>query len=348
MEDSQTYKKFNFTVKSSIKNYDVIFDTFENTIDIQDGDCIIIDSNININIECDNIIKIDSGETKKEYSHIFNIINRIVDNGFKRNNRLIAIGGGVVQDITGFISSILYRGVEWVFYPTTLLAQGDSCIGSKTSINLGKYKNLVGNFYPPSKIIIDSNFLIGLPEKQMISGIGEMTHYFLIDGKDSFDYINRNHNDFTNLDETTHRSLMIKKRMVEIDEFDQKERKIFNYGHSFGHAIETITNYEIPHGIAVSYGMSISNYVSYKLGYLSFDEYLEMESLLKKIYSYIDLAKFDIDEYIEILKKDKKNVGSDLGLILTKGMGNMFLEQISVDRVYDFINYKIKELNGRL
>ena len=338
-------RKFNFTVKSSIKNYDVIFDTFENTIDIEDGDCVIIDSKINVDIECDNIVLIDASELAKEYSYIFDIINKIVNNGFKRNNRLIAIGGGVVQDITGFISSILYRGIEWTFYPTTLLAQGDSCIGSKTSINLGKYKNLVGNFYPPSKIIIDSNFLKTLPEKQIMSGIGEMTHYFLIDGRNGFDYIKRNHNKFDNLDEITYKSLMIKKRMVEIDEFDQRERKIFNYGHSFGHAIETITNYEIPHGIAVSYGMSISNYVSYKLGHLSFDEYLEMESLLKKIYSYIDLPKFDIDQYIEILKKDKKNVGSDLGLILTKGMGNMFLKQVSVDIVYDIINYKVKELS---
>jgi 3-dehydroquinate synthase len=336
-------RKFNFTVKSSIKNYDVIFDTFENTIDIKDGDCVIIDSNIKLDIKCDNIITIDSDETMKEYSHIFNIINEIVDNGFKRNNRLIAIGGGVVQDITGFISSILYRGVDWVFYPTTLLAQGDSCIGSKTSINLGKYKNLVGNFYPPSNIVIDGDFLKTLPEKQIMSGIGEMTHYFLIDGKDNFRYINIDNRD--NLDEMIYRSLMIKKKMIEIDEFDQNERKVFNYGHSFGHAIETITNYGIPHGIAVSYGMSISNYISYSLGYMNEESLYEMEELLKPIYSYIYLPKIDIDDYIEILKKDKKNVGDDLGLILTRGSGDMFLEQISVDRVYDLINYKIKSLN---
>ena len=137
---------------------------------------------------------------------------------------------------------------------------------------------------------------------------------------------------------------MIKKKMIEIDEFDQKERKIFNYGHTFGHAIETMTNYKVPHGIAVCYGMSIANYVSLKLGYINMDQFNEMESVLFPIYSYMKLPKFGLGKYIEVLKKDKKNIGDNLGLVLTKGLGNMFLEQTPVDKVYDHIKYYISLL----
>lgn len=337
-------KKFNFTVKSNIRNYNVIFDTFENSIEINEGDYIIIDSNVDMKIEWDNTIKINPLETTKDYFLIFETINQIIESGFKKNNRIIAIGGGIIQDIVGFISSILYRGVEWTFYPTTLISQGDSCIGSKTSINMGCYKNVLGNFYPPSLVVIDNNFLTNLSDSQIISGMGEIIHYFLIDGRLSFEYIKRNYNNYGNIEETIYKSLLIKKRMIEVDEFDQEERKILSYGHTFGHAIESISNYEIPHGIAVAYGMSISNYVSYMMGYLKYDDYIEMEKLLMKIYSYKDLPEFDTYEYIESLKKDKKSTKDTLNVILVKEVGEMFLDEILVDDVYKFIDFKLKEL----
>lgn len=337
-------KKFNFTVKSKINNYNVIFDTFENSIEINEGDYIIIDSNVDMKIEWDNIIKINPLETTKDYFLIFETINQIIESGFKKNNRIIAIGGGIIQDIVGFISSILYRGVEWVYYPTTILSQGDNCIGSKTSINIGKYRNVLGNFYPPSLVVIDNNFLTNLSDSQIISGMGEIMRYFLIDGRLSFEYIKRNYNNYENIEETIYKSLLIKKRIIEVDEFDQEERKILSYGHTFGHAIESISNYEIPHGIAVAYGMSISNYVSYMMGCLKYDDYIEMEELLMKIYSYKDLPKFDTYEYIESLKKDKKSTKDTLNVILVKEVGEMFLDEILVDDVYKFIDFKLKEL----
>ena len=126
----------------------------------------------------------------------------------------------------------------------------------------------------------------------------------------------------------------------------RRKRKVFNYGHSFGHAIETMTNYEVPHGIAVTYGMSISNYVSSMLGYIDLDQYEEMEKILNGIYSYKKLPKFNLDQYIETLKKDKKNEGNNLGLILTRGTGDMFLEQVPVDLVSEMIKSKINSLWG--
>jgi 3-dehydroquinate synthase len=323
-------------IKSTVHNYTLKFDSINN-INIDKGDFVIVDGNLSgdfwTEIHGNPKFVVDATERSKEYSYITPIIDSIIKSGFRTNNKIISIGGGVVQDITGFISSILYRGVKWVFYPTTLLAQGDSCIGGKTSINFGEFKNQLGGFYPPHEIIIDTNFLKTLPELQVYSGIGEMAHYFFIEGRGSFDFFRDHLFRMGQLDVKSliEHSLEIKKRMIEIDEFDVGPRRVFNYGHSFGHAIESITNYDIPHGVAVSYGMDIANYVSMKMGYITKQEYDEMYNVLKRIHKIKELPHIELDDMMESLSKDKKNVGTNLGLILTKGLGNMFLEQVSPD-----------------
>ena len=156
-----------FTVKSSVHNYEVKF--IEDAInvlknEIRDGDVIIIDNKVKLlnpyllkNLNCKiSVIGIDAHEENKSYKGLIPIIQELIRSGFRKNHRLIGIGGGIIQDITAFSASIMYRGVDWLFFPTTLLAQGDSCIGSKTSINFGEYKNQVGGFYPPSKILINN------------------------------------------------------------------------------------------------------------------------------------------------------------------------------------------------
>ena len=149
---------------------------------MKNGDFIIIDNKVKslytkyfedilVNHNC---IGIDASESQKSYQKVEPVINTLIEKGFRKNHRLIAIGGGITQDVTAFIASILYRGVQWYFFPTTLLAQGDSCIGSKTSINFGKFKNQVGGFYPPNKIYVDPKFLDSLSFKELQSGLGEM------------------------------------------------------------------------------------------------------------------------------------------------------------------------------
>ena len=330
-------------IKSSIRHYEVTFESIKD-ITIIDGDYLIIDSTFKDLFDFKhNRIYVDADETKKEYTAIAEIISDIIRSGFRKNNRIIAIGGGVVQDISGFIASILYRGVDWVFYPTTLLAQGDSCIGGKTSINMGKYKNQLGNFNPPNKIIIDTNFLTTLPEEQLKSGIGEMAHYFFIDGRESFEFF-KAQVDNPDYELLIRKSLEIKKAMIEIDEFDKGPRIVFNYGHSFGHAIESITNYEVPHGIAVSIGMDMANYVSMLLGYINLDQKEEMREVLSKIYDKDIIKGLDIDGLMNSLKTDKKNLGPNLGLILTRGLGDMFLIQIESHNLIRKFLTNFKEL----
>lgn len=338
MEDIQQY---NFTVKSNIHDYQVIFiESVEQTLsnELKEGDFVIIDNKVKslypewfkVALKDFNHIGINASEPQKSYQEVEPIINTLIENGFRKNHRLIAIGGGITQDVTAFIASILYRGVQWYFFPTTLLAQGDSCIGSKTSINFGKFKNQIGGFYPPNKIYVDPKFLDTLPFKELQSGLGEMAHYFVVAGEEDFERYKRDYPralvDKNVLRGVIARSLEIKKSYIEIDEYDKNERQVFNYGHSFGHAIESLTSYNIPHGIAISFGMDMSNFVSMKKGYITKEVRNNSRELFEKIWKgYTDQVKvLDVDIYLNALSKDKKNKGPLLGLILNKGYGKVF------------------------
>ena len=361
MEDIQQY---NFIVKSNIHDYEVNFiDNVKKTLEteLKEGDFIIIDNKVKslypdwfedvlVNY---NYIGIDAAESQKSYQEVEPVINTLIERGFRKNHRLIAIGGGITQDVTAFIASILYRGVQWYFFPTTLLAQGDSCIGSKTSINFGKFKNQVGGFYPPNKIYVDPKFLNTLPFKELQSGLGEMAHYFVVAGEEDFDRYKRDYAqalvDKNVLRGVIARSLEIKKSYIEIDEYDKNERQVFNYGHSFGHAIESLTNYGIPHGIAISVGMDMSNFVSMKKGYITSEVRQNSRELFEKIWGgYADQVKrLDIDTFLVALSKDKKNKGLLLGLILNKGYGKVFKDFTENDMIFRswILEYFANELN---
>jgi len=343
MEDLQLY---NFKVKSNIHDYEVQFIedlglTLQN--ELIEGDFIIVDNNIikhykeqiSKTLDKCKYIGVDATESQKSYQGITPIIQTLIEKGFRKNNRLIAIGGGITQDITAFIASIMYRGVNWLFFPTTLLAQGDSCIGSKTSINFEKYKNQVGGFYPPNQIFIYPSFIDTLTDSEMKSGMGEMLHYFIVSGRDDFKLYKNNYKQaFQNkeiLSKIIARSLEIKKGYIEKDEFDQNIRQVFNYGHSFGHAIESLTNYKIPHGIAVSYGMDISNYISVQMGFISNEVRKEIREITEYIWEGYSIKNINLEAFKNALSKDKKNVGTKLGLILNKGYGDIFKNVMDSD-----------------
>jgi len=333
-------------IKSFRGEYEVVFtDDFYASLQqtIEDGDILLIDEKIMLlhagtlsQFESKNRLVLLAGqETTKSFDASRELIERLMKFGFKRNNRLIAIGGGIIQDAVSFVASILFRGVEWIFFPTTLLAQGDSCIGSKTSVNFGSFKNLLGGFHPPIKVFVDANFLNTLDEKEIRSGLGEMLHFFMIGGRNDFELFRDAFpvcfRDLTAINRLTQRSLEIKKEMIERDEFDLGPRKIFNYGHTFGHALEGVTDYQIPHGIAVSYGMDMANKVSVYLGLL--DENIAMESrkLLSQIWKNVCFPKINTADYMKHLFKDKKNIGNNLNLILTKDLGDMFMKEVVPD-----------------
>lgn len=333
------------SVKSSKHTYNV---RFENDFAAalrehhRDGDVVIVDAAVRrlYAAKLDSIlsksrcITLEPSEDVKSYQGVGPIIQQLIEIGFRKNNRLIAVGGGITQDVTAFAASILFRGVDWIFYPTTLLAQADSCIGSKTSINFGNYKNQLGGFYPPREVVIDLAFLDTLAELEFRSGMGEMLHYYLVSGEEDFERMraeyDRAFHDKAVLRGLIYHSLDFKRGYVERDEYDQGPRNVFNYGHSFGHAIEGLTNYRVPHGIAVSFGMDIANTVSAKLGYIDIPLRDHMRALLSKNWGDMTLNGVDVDDLIAALRKDKKAVGSQIRVVLTKGLGKMFLTPLDV------------------
>jgi len=353
---------YSLAIKSSIRNYEVFFSQsiFESLeVVLKSDDVIFIDKNVFAHLHEDvqqlittnNHILIDATEKQKSYTALTPIIEELIECGFRKNNKLIAIGGGITQDITAFISSIMYRGVEWLFFPTTLLAQADSCIGGKTSINIGKYKNQLGNFYPPQKIFIIPEFIKTLPELDFKSGMGEMLHFYLVSGEDDFTFYQKHYEkaftDQNTLLKLVKRNLEIKKGFIECDEFDRGERQLLNYGHSFGHAIESLTNYKIPHGIAVSYGMDMSNFISVKLGFIENTLRQRVRSQLEKVWEGTSINNIDVKVFEKALSRDKKNIRNTYQLILTKGLGSMLKHGIKPNEDYtSWLNeYFTTELN---
>lgn len=283
----------------------------------------------------DRVACVAADETVKTAEQALVIIERIVASGFRRNERLVAIGGGVVQDVTGFVASVLYRGVEWTFYPTTLLAQADSCIGGKTSLNFGGSKNLLGTFHPPNRITIDKGFLDTLPSRELRSGIGEMLHYFLFEGFERAEALATGYNELlmnpSQLEPFVRASLEIKKRVIEVDEFDRDIRNLFNYGHTFGHALEAASEYAVSHGEAVTWGMDLANELSWGLGLLDLATLERMRATLRPNLPAYTLPDEQLPAYFSALSRDKKNVGTALGCILTRGPGRMEKVQVPID-----------------
>ena len=261
-------------------------------------------------------------EENKSIQKIVPIISILVDNKIRRGDYIVAVGGGIIQDITAFVCSVLYRGLNWVFIPTTLLSQADSCIGSKSSVNLGKNKNILGTYNPPKSIFVIPSFLKTLEKKEINSGIGEIIKVHIIDGKKSFINLSNNFdkilNNDTMLDKYIINSLKIKKKYIEIDEFDSNIRNIFNYGHTFGHAIETATNFKIPHGIAVTIGMDFANFIALSRNMITKKNYDNMHNILLQNYIGFKHINISIKKLIEAMKKDKKNTKDKFTLILPK------------------------------
>ena len=322
-------------IKSNLRDYKVFFTTdsvFIEQLKNRKNLVFIIDENVwnlyknsllsPLNNDVKKII-FQVSEDEKNLDGVQKIYDEIIKLSPKKNLEIISIGGGIIQDISGFVASTLYRGVKWTFIPTTLLAQDDSCIGAKTSLNYKNYKNLIGTFYPPAEIYISLQFLETLGEADYASGVGEMAKLHLLSGKsnaaDFFNAINKIFQcDKTTLISLIKKCLEIKKSYIEEDEFDAGRRNLLNYGHCFGHAIESSTNFAIPHGQAVTLGMISANIAAKNRKILSAknEEFIRNEILIKILRYDLSVINFDINAMLNAMSHDKKNLGSGLALIV--------------------------------
>lgn len=272
-----------------------------------------------------NTVCIEGYEKAKSVLVYEEVCSKMIKQGIKRSHLIIALGGGVIGDLAGFIAATLYRGVDYVQIPTSLLAQMDSSIGGKTAINLPIGKNLLGAFHQPLLVLIDPLTLNTLPKKEITSGMGELIKHAFIGDASILNML-----DGTINEDVIYKSLMVKKIVVEEDEFDTGKRMILNFGHTFGHAIEKKAGYGYyTHGEAVGLGMLMALNFGEQLGVTPKDIYFKLKSILDKYNFPKDIL--DINEYLELIKYDKKNIAGTINFILLKEIGEVVIHKIKED-----------------
>jgi len=299
-------------IPSKVNNYTLGFvdsvSEIEDLID-QSNTITIIDHNVSElypNLNRDNNIVLVCNENSKTLEGTALLISNLINLKVNIKTKLVVIGGGILQDLVGFSASIYARGIEYILVPTTLLAQTDSCVGGKTSINFDSRKNLIGTFYPPISIVICTKFLDTLSPLDYISGLGEIYKFHILQNKTP--YFSPN----SNIESMILDSLKYKVDILSRDEFDKGERKFLNFGHTFGHALESTSNHEIPHGVAVILGSMLAVKLSNNLGYKvdNYDCIIEKGiDLIQKTNINFDSKWFDFDSLMEIVKSDKKSTG---------------------------------------
>lgn len=291
-------------------------------------------------------ISIKAEERFKNLESVSRIIEQLRSLGASRGTRALAIGGGIVQDLATFSSSSYMRGISWDYCPTTLLGMVDSCIGGKSSINVGPYKNIVGNFYPPDVIYIDTEFCKSLSAIQLVEGLCEAVKICFAADTDAFEkYLalvgtEDKLIEELSLAEVIALTLSCKKGFIEEDEFDNGVRLLLNFGHTFGHALEGASNYRISHGIAVGLGMLASIAFSESYGITNANQPRikllvgHIRLLLKKVPDLGALFKdVSYDAALQCFKSDKKHSSDHYALIALGGDG--FLKRILVPRNFD-------------
>jgi len=266
---------------------------------------------------------LEAKEENKTLDMAVQLYESLLKNECRRADLVIAIGGGIVQDLAGFVTSTIHRGLPWIFVPTTLLAQSDSCIGGKTSLNFKQYKNILGNFYPPDQIWLAVDFLETLDTSAFLSGIGEVAKLHIMGSETERNWLIQNLTGLLErqpslVEQSIKTSLNVKLPYIEQDEYDEGPRKLLNYGHCIGHAIESATSYAIPHGQAISVGMLLANRIAMTRGELSAsrEQALRTDILSKILCGGLDVLYSMAEEIAFGMLRDKKRIGTGLALVV--------------------------------
>jgi 3-dehydroquinate synthase len=286
-------------------------------------------------IDSSRILAIAATEENKTLAGVELVASFIQQGGASRTSTLIVVGGGIIQDIGTFTAHIYYRGIPYVYVPTTLLSMSDSCIGAKCGVNLGSFKNQLGFFQSPSRVALWPGFLATLPPDDVRSGFGEVLKLAITDGDEAFGWLEQKltHDGF-NIGfarEAIERSLKTKRRVIEEDEYERGIRKTLNYGHTFGHALESVTNNEIPHGLAVAWGVDVANFVAAKIGYLNEALYARVHEVIAKHFTFGAESRYSSDGLLAAMKRDKKAASGSVQLILARGIGQLGIFPTPID-----------------
>ena len=266
--------------------------------------------------------ELPQGETSKSANEYLNLLEKLAKLKFDRSDLMIALGGGMVGDITGFTAASYLRGIDFIQIPTSLLAQVDSSVGGKTAINIERGKNLVGAFYNPKLVLISTSFLETLPNNQFRSGLGEIVKYSLLGNKKIRSILENNSKEIQKKDpivmeNLVSESIKTKAKIVTKDEKENGIRAILNLGHTFGHAIEAFKKYKgITHGQAVIYGIQIIARISYLEGLIDQSKYKDLDNTIHSLELDTDFQKFKYQDLKKFIMNDKKVTGGKLNLIM--------------------------------
>jgi len=293
------------------------------------------------------VFSVTPGEESKKLKVVEHLAEQLLETGIDRSGFILAVGGGVVCDITGFLASIYMRGIRCGYISTTLLSQVDASTGGKNGVNLGNTKNMIGTITQPEFVVCDPVFLLTLSDREYLSGLAELIKTAIIGDKYLFDLIEKSveaikSRDRELLTELVAKSVRFKALVVSEDERETGVRKILNFGHTFGHAIEMYNS--VNHGFAVAAGMELATWFSFSKGMISKDE-RERIIVLLKIFGLIEENNIPGDQIDRFILHDKKKTGSDIHFIFTDGIGKAVAEKIPVSEVIDF--YKRYRLTNK-
>lgn len=282
-------------------------------------------------LQCDDIILPD-GEQYKNWQSLNHIFDHLIEHQHRRNTTLIALGGGVIGDLTGFAAACYQRGVAFIQLPTTLLAQVDSSVGGKTGINHPLGKNMIGAFYQPKTVIIDINTLQTLPTRELVSGFAEIIKVALIADEDFFCWLEANINKLLNKEPASllyaiQQAVAIKVKIIVADEKEANIRVWLNLGHTFAHGIEHALGYQLLHGEAVALGLILAADYSVRIGLLDENILSRIKNLLTRVNLPLRLPKSITPEQLFLsMQRDKKKDSSELRLILLKEIGQPIVQ----------------------
>ena len=285
------------------------------------------------------ILEVPEGEEQKSLETAGRLYHELSSFHAERTTPILALGGGVIGDLTGFVAATYKRGVPLIQMPTTLLAQVDSSIGGKVAVNYGQLKNEIGVFYQPRLVISDITTLRTLPNTEISDGLAEIIKYAVIRDKELFTYLERNLDQIKSLDEKlleeiVFRSAKIKAEVVEKDERDFGLRNILNYGHTIGHAVESASDFKVEHGRAVAIGMLAAGRISNKLGILDKNELVRLKEVIQRADLPVKIPSLKTEEIIQAMEHDKKILRGKIRFVLPKSIGNVFVtDEVSTSLV---------------
>ncbi len=299
------------------------------------------------------ILKFDARESRKTLESLSSIYNIMVKKGLGRDSALIAVGGGITGDVCGFAASSYMRGIQFVQIPTTLLAAVDSSVGGKTAVNFGDTKNIIGAFYQPKFVMIDTEYFSSLPKDELVCGIGETIKYGFLINEEMFDYVIQHTDKLLNLDPATinriiEDSVSFKANVVAEDEKEGGLRKILNLGHTFAHALEVEQNHKIKHGQAVIAGIACAAFLSNKTGLLKNHKFDKALGLLLKYREYVKIKNPNKNTLYKIMLRDKKNRDGKIKFVLFSDFGKTLIDvEIEKSDVMYALNEGLKYFSSK-